>query len=107
MNTQLKQKTMFEQDVLPLFEAHRADWLDYARNVAFMLGAAGQIVTIDDVRRICPPPKHVDPRVMGAVFERKKWSYLGATASVRSTCHKRPVGQWQLKDPPLKVEAAE
>lgn len=95
------QATLFEQTVLPLFETHRADWLDYARNCAFLLGASGQIVTIDDVRRVCPPPSHVDPRVMGAVFQRKKWEYVGATSSVRSTCHKRPVGQWKLKNPPL------
>lgn len=99
------QETLFEQQILPLFEEHRADWLRNARNVAFLLGAAGQIVTIDDVRRICPPPDHVDPRVMGAVFERRKWDYLGATSSIRTTCHKRPVGRWRLKDPPLKEHA--
>ncbi len=98
---QEQHKTMFEQAVLPLFEERRADWLDYARNMAFLLGASGQIVTIDDVRRVCPPPSHVDPRVMGAVFERRKWKYLGSVSSVRSTCHRRPVGQWQLKNPPL------
>jgi hypothetical protein len=95
--------TMFEQAVLPLFEEHRADWLGYARNVAFMLGIAGKPITIDDVRAICPPPSHVDPRVMGAVFERSKWTYLGPVSSKRSTCHKRPVGQWQLKNPPLET----
>jgi len=89
--------SMFEQAVLPLFEEYRGDWLVEARRVARALGTQGP-VTIDDVRARVPPPSHVDPRVMGAVFTRREWERVGYQSSTRSTCHKRPICLFRLKE---------
>lgn len=90
--------TVFEDNVLGLFEKHRAEWLAKARDVARKLGESGRIVTIDDVRDLCPPPGEVDPRVMGAVFLRKEWERCGYTSGKRMTSHARPVSQFKLKE---------
>jgi len=89
--------TSFEEAVLPLFEEYRAGWLANARAVARHLGAL-QDITIDDVRKLCPPPDSVDPRVMGAVFSGNDWRLLRYVSSHRGISHKRPVGLFRLVD---------
>ena len=89
--------SMFEQTVLPLFEEAQPDWLATARHVAFILGADGSEVTIDDVRTRVPPPKHIDPRIMGAVMLSKDWIKVGYRNSTRTTSHKRPVAVFKLR----------
>ena len=89
--------TIFEQSILPLYESSRSDWLEQARSVAWTIGKNGGTVTINDVRRVCPPPVEVDPRVMGAVFLRKLWRKVGYSNSSRSESHGRPVALFELK----------
>jgi len=91
------QRDLFEKTVLPLFEEHREEWLDRARADARMIGTRQELVTIDDVRALCPPPPDVDPRVMGAVFTRSEWESVGYQRSARRECHNRPVGVFRLK----------
>lgn len=86
--------SMFEQSVLPLFEATRAAWLADARAVAWQLGEGGRPVCVDDVRRLCPPPQDADPRVMGAIMYRPAWVRVGDRNSGRKTCHKRRVSMF-------------
>jgi menaquinone-dependent protoporphyrinogen IX oxidase len=90
--------SMFEQSVLPLYEAYRGDWLSAARRVASEIGSDGRTVTIDDVRRRLPPPSHIDPRVMGAVFVRSQWEKIGYLNSGRATCHKRPIAMFRRRE---------
>jgi len=92
--------TAFEQAVLPLYEATRAEWLAEARAVARKLGRGGTLITIDDVRRVCPPPPEVDPRVCGAVFVRSEWQRLGYIAGSRAQSHCRPVALFRLRGQP-------
>ena len=93
----MSQADLFATDVLPLFEAHRADWLSEARAVAVSLAARNGTVTIDDVRDHCPPPDDVDPRVMGAVFRTRDFEATGRhIKSGRRTCHNRPVAVFKL-----------
>lgn len=87
----------FEQGVLPLFERKSSEWVEDAREAAKKLGAGGKVVTIDDVRGVCPPPADTDPRVMGAVFSKREWECLGYRKSNRTACHGRPVAIWRLK----------
>jgi hypothetical protein len=90
--------SMFDTDVLPLFEEHRADWLAEARATAVSLAIQRGTVTIDDVRDHCPPPDDVDPRVMGAVFRTSDFESTGRhVRSVRRTCHNRPVMVFKLR----------
>lgn len=93
-----QQPTLFETRVLPLFEEHRGDWLATARAAARFLGHGGAPVTIDAVRKLCPPPADVDPRVMGAVFLRREWTRIGFEQSARRECHGRPVAVHRLKE---------
>jgi hypothetical protein len=91
--TATQARRVFEQQVLPLFEETREDWLKRARAAAESLAAARPAgITINDVREVCPPPRSVDPRVMGAVFTPKRWERCGFTLSDRLACHGRPIG---------------
>ena len=94
----MNQDSLFETEVLPRFEAMRSEWLEGARAVARRLGADGA-VTVNDVRRLCPLPPGIDPRVMGAVFNKSEWVCVGYKRSSRSTCHNRPIGTFVLRDP--------
>jgi hypothetical protein len=91
-------QSLCETEVLPRLEAKRADWLAEARAVARQLGRSGP-VNINDVRRLCPLPPSIDPRVMGAVFNKSEWVCVGYKRSSRSTCHNRPIGTFVLRDP--------
>lgn len=90
-------RQIFDQQVLPLFEESRAQWLAAARAAAEKLGCEQATVTIDDVREKCPPPVNIDPRANGAVFTRKHWELVGYRQSDRTTCHGRPIGVFRLK----------
>jgi len=92
------QASLFETEVLPRFEAKRAEWLEEARAVARRLGADGALVTVNDVRRLCPLPPGIDPRVMGAVFTKAEWVCVGYRRSSRATCHHRPIASFRLKE---------
>jgi hypothetical protein len=94
----MTQPSLFDAEVLPRFEALRAEWLEEARAIARRLGADGSTLTVDDVRRLCPPPQGIDPRVMGALFTKSEWVCVGYRRSSRGICHNRPVGVFRLKD---------
>ena len=84
---------------LDLFEISRESFLAEARSVAKSLVAKKGLVTVNDVRDICPPPEHIDPRVMGAIFRtglKSEWEMVGYIASARA--HARPIGQFKLKE---------
>lgn len=91
-------RALFDQQVLPIFEETRADYLARAREWAVHLGRNGRVVTINDVRRKYPPPAGMDPRVMGAVFHRKLWKVVGYTGSDRRECHGRALSVFKLKE---------
>lgn len=94
----MTQPTLFEAETLPHFEEHRATWLSKARRAAIELGKSGKPVTVNDVRKLCPPPEGADQRVFGAVFsDRNTWDRLGYVGSDRRACHGRPVAQFKLR----------
>ena len=84
-------------DAIAALEKVRSDYLAAARAAADRLARRHELITIDMVRAEVPPPKEVDPRVMGAVFKRSDWECVGYKASTRGTCHQRPVGQFRRK----------
>jgi hypothetical protein len=89
-------RDLFTQGVLPQFEQNNPDWLTQARHIARQIAQRNGIVTIDDVRKECPPPPGKDPRVMGAVFAGKDWVRVGYKQSDRRECHGRPVSVFSL-----------
>jgi hypothetical protein len=94
------------EDWLSLFETHRPDYLSEARDVARKLLETRASITINDVRDICPPPRGIDPRVMGAVFRHKDFEATGEfVLSNRTTCHNRPIQRFALTNY-AKVHAA-
>lgn len=80
-----------------LLERTRGEYLHDARETARQLLRKRDYVTIDDIRLVCPPPKGVDPRVMGAVFTPAEFEAIGWIRSSRSECHKRPIQRFRLK----------
>lgn len=90
-------RAIFNDIVAPTFERTRAQWLAEARSVAWQLGQGGCIVTVNDVRAVCPPPASADPRVMGAVFTRAVWERVAIINSDRGACHGRPIAAFRLR----------
>lgn len=90
-------RAIFEQQVLPLFEQTRAEYLILARATARLLAHTNGSVTINDVREKCPPPAGIDGRVMGAVFLKAEFEQLGYETSDRRTSHGRPVARFRLR----------
>jgi len=94
---QAHQPSLFEANVLPLFEHYRKDWLSAARHAAKCIAAVKGEITVNDVREVVPPPEGRDPRVMGAIFKSNEWELVRYQRSVRSTCHHRPIAVFRLK----------
>lgn len=83
------------EDAHEAMEAAQKTWMQRARAEAYRLGLRGP-VTVDDVRKVCPPPGTADPRIMGAIFSTKEWVSIGYRKSTRKTCHKRPIAVFEL-----------
>lgn len=86
-----------KEEAMDLFERHRAEWLRAARAEASQIGMTKGTCTVDDIRKICPPPSGVDGRVMGAVFKTPEWEPGRHINSARKTCHKRPIRVFHWK----------
>lgn len=93
----------FRNEILPLFEETRAEFLERARETAIRIAENDpqRICTVDMVRSECPPPPGSDPRVMGAVFQchgpTARWEKVGYAQSQRKACHGRPISVFRLK----------
>lgn len=94
--TEAIQTDLFSGIVQPLFEEHRADFLSSARAAARAIATSRGEVTINDVRAVCPPPKDVDPRVMGAVLRTPEFEVVRYERSARAECHNRPIAVFRL-----------
>ena len=90
--------TKSKQQAFDLFEQHRAEYIAKARAAALRIALSRKSgrITIDDVRAECPPPKSIDPRVMGGVLRAPEWERVGYQSSKRTVCHKRPVAIFRL-----------
>jgi hypothetical protein len=83
------------QTVMDLFETTREDYLAEARLAAESLANRKGVITVNDVREVCPPPANIDPRVMGAIFMSKSWQKVGYMSSSRA--HMRPIAMFERK----------
>ena len=79
------------------YQENRPDWLAQARWHAETLIRQKGWTTVDEVRRVCPPPASADPRIMGAIFAPKRFIKLGDENSKRTVCHKRPIARFGLR----------
>lgn len=69
----------------------RASYIAAARRTAIELARGGRVITIEDVRRACPPPAGMDGRALGAVFRGSSWEPMGLQPGSRAESHNRPV----------------
>ena len=79
-------------EALALLEATRKTYLIEARVAAVKVAIdLRRPITVNDVRKIAPPPEEIDGRVMGSVFKGKDSPFepVGYTASERA--HARPI----------------
>lgn len=80
---------------LDALECAREGYVVAARKVADRIIHAKGNVTIDDIRRELPPPDGVDPRVLGAIFNAKRYrllTYVQGQSCGRSNYHTRKIG---------------
>jgi hypothetical protein len=93
--------TSSKQQAMNLLEEARREYLEEARVVAKQIAMEGNgTCTVDQVRDVCPPPKEMDGRVMGAVFNSSDWEHAGYERSNRTTCHKRPISRFRMVSMP-------
>ena len=83
--------TQFEKTVAPHFEQTRGEYLAEARYYARLIAKEKSFVTVNDIRAVCPPPPHMDGRILGAVFNRADWERIGYVENPRKTAHGRPI----------------
>jgi len=85
-----------KKEALAHFEATKRMYLNQARATAVVLLKRKKTITVDDVRKVCPPPENVDPRIMGAIFNTQLFESCGFVNSVRKACHHRPIRKFRL-----------
>ena len=89
----------FENVALPLLEMAYEDWIELARETAITVSRTKGQVTSDDVWELCPPPPHVNPKAMGALYHpRKNWTQIGFQKSSRNSSHGRTIGVWKYEE---------
>lgn len=94
----MKSQTIFDQKVLPLFEASKTctDLLDDLRRAARIVanGNPDNLVCSDDVRKlVIVPPDRVN--VCGAIFREDCWEQVSYIASKRPEANGRRVGVYR------------
>lgn len=90
---------IYHDEILPAQVAAHEDLVLKLRRVAKELAASKpEGITADDIHAVCPIPPGVDPRIMGAAFERGKWVKRGWVASSRKETHGRPVRIWTPRE---------
>lgn len=83
------------ENTLDMLERARAAYVASARSAALELfRQTRKPITVDDIRRVCPPPGGIDGRVMGCVLRAPKWMKVGYANSSRPECHRRPIGSF-------------
>lgn len=86
-----------KEDALDHFEETTPNYLAHARVVAEHIAMSGDgTCTVDDVRRVLPPPASIDGRVMGSLLRAPDWEPVGHEKSARAICHKRPICRFRF-----------
>lgn len=83
---------------LEMFEFYRAGYVRVARTWAeHILGQRGE-VSADDIHEAYPVPQDIDPRVMGAVLNKRRFRFLRYQQSRRRENHGRVIAVWGRKE---------
>lgn len=71
-------------------------WVKQARSTALILAARNGEVTINDVLKVFPPPKDLNPNAIGSVMKTKQLKRIGETISDKVSSHARRIGVYTL-----------
>lgn len=82
---------------LDLFEWAQPDYLSKARETARQICLERGSVTVDDIRKVLPPPKHIDGRIMGSLLRAPEFEKISYENSDRRTCHARPIARFRVR----------
>ena len=89
--------TELRDAALSLLERTRAEYIARARRAAiYALEERGEVCA-DDLHEMCAIPKSIDPRVMGAVLNRRRFRFLRYQQSRRRANHGRVIAVWGAK----------
>lgn len=94
-----------QQIALELYEtivAQRGAFLINCRKLAreLALKTGDGVITIDEVRKVCPLPNGIDGRIYGAVFTRDDWQAVSLTSTTVKSSHGRPIRKFVYKRHP-------
>ena len=103
----MSEATDKRDEALLRLEETRQAYLAQARTVAVRLSNDGRRpVSVDDVRKACPPPAGIDGRVMGAIFNLPEWMPFDYVNSSRTECHGRPIRRFSYNAQMAERQAA-
>lgn len=74
------------------------EWLDRARLVMVGVIKDRGTCSSDDCWRLCPPPSHAHPSVMGCLFDDRRFVRSGDKLSDRPSAHRRRISLYELSD---------
>ena len=81
------------------YQAMKTAYVEDARWMARKLLERLPYVTTVHIWKFCPPPKVLDPRIMGCIFTDRDFVSIGFTHTTRSSAHRRPIQKYKLKEP--------
>lgn len=84
------------QTMLEVFNREKKEWLEECRAAARKLLCDRPFVTIEDVLKECPRPKHIHPNITGHVFNDTDFKPVGWLPSKRPAMNGRYVRTWRL-----------
>jgi hypothetical protein len=84
---------------LLLHESGKSDYIIKARQAAVKVAKKKGFVSINEVRRDCPPPDKYHPSVMGAILRGSVFEHTGQyIKAAHPASHARIVGVYKLRD---------
>lgn len=85
------------QQQLGFYQQVKKEYLDSARWTARKLLNKQSYVTTDDIWAVCPPPKVLNPKIMGSIFQDRDFESIGFTYTRRPSSHGRPIRKFRMK----------
>jgi hypothetical protein len=76
----------------------RRDYIEAFRVTARRLLKKQATITTDDVRRVCPVPKGMNPKAVGAAIQHPDFVPIGWTRTTRRVAHGRAIQRFRLRD---------
>jgi len=90
---------MQTQQTFSFITENKKAWLEDARrSMRLHLRGGAPYVTSDTVWKYCPPPKYLNPKILGSVFISPDFESVGFTRTKRKSSHGRIIQKFRLKN---------